>query len=288
VDGAGAVYTTGAGIFVSQLNSAGSLVWTGGPVAGVGSEGIAVVGQGNIFTTGSFSGTVDFNPGAGAYPLTSAPDSVGNPTVDVFVSKLVPMAALQAAGGVASNATGEANLSAEQVSPLLTEALARWQAAGVDSSAFANIDIRIADLGNATLGFASGNTIWLDDNAAGWGWFIDATPWDDSEFMTPGDQGEQHRMDLLTAIAHELGHLLGYEHSDDGTMHDTLAAGGQHTPTRTVVDRSAIKSSGSRSEPRLSSAFDLIFIDQKEKETTRTSGSLAHDLLGDFEFLRLR
>ena len=39
-----------------------------------------------------------------------------------------------------------------------------------------NIDIRIADLGGATLDLASDNTIWLDDNAAGWGWFVDRTP----------------------------------------------------------------------------------------------------------------
>ena len=29
-----------------------------------------------------------------------------------------------------------------------------------------------------------------DDNAAGWGWFVDPTPRDDSEFTTPGDLGE--------------------------------------------------------------------------------------------------
>jgi hypothetical protein len=87
------------------------------------------------------------------------------------------------------------------------------------------IDIQIADLGGATLGLASGHTIWLDDNAAGWGWFLDATPADDSEFLTPGDQGEQDRMDLVTALMHEIGHLLGHEHEDDGVMAPTLASG---------------------------------------------------------------
>src|SRR5262245_63502137 len=33
----------------------------------------------------------------------------------------------------------------------------------------------------------------------GWGWFS-PTSWDISEFTTPGDQGEQQRMDLLTAL----------------------------------------------------------------------------------------
>ncbi len=230
VDGAGAVYTTEGGIFVSQLNSAGSLVWTGGPGVGVGSEGIAVDGQGNIFITGSFSGTVDFDPGAGTYSLTSTLDSIGNPTVDAFVSKLVPSSALQAAGGTVPNATGEANLSAEQITPLLAEALARWQAAGVDSSGLEGVNFQIADLPGAALGEAAGNTIWLDADAAGWGWFVDPTPADDAEFTLPGNQGEQRRMDLLTVLAHELGHVLGYEHEEAGVMAEALAAGTRLMP----------------------------------------------------------
>src|SRR5262249_5219886 len=128
------------------------------------------------------------------------------------------------------------SLSLAQVQPMLGEAVARWAAAGADLSTLGAIDIRIADLGGATLGLASGHTIWLDDNAAGWGWFVDPTPHDDSEFSTPGNQGEMHRIDLLTALEHELGHLLGYDHTDDGLMADTLAAGIRETPTA-VLDQ---------------------------------------------------
>jgi probable HAF family extracellular repeat protein len=67
-------------------------------------------------------------------------------------------------------------------------------------------------------------------NAAGWGWFVDPTPADDSEFTTPGDQGEQNRIGLLSVLGHELGHLLGYPHADSGLMGDTLAAGVRLTP----------------------------------------------------------
>ena len=69
------------------------------------------------------------------------------------------------------------------------------------------------------------DTIWLDNNAAGWGWFVDPTPWEDSEFTRPGDQGEQGRMDLLTDLMHEVGHLQGHGHGEGGVMADTLAAG---------------------------------------------------------------
>jgi hypothetical protein len=121
-------------------------------------------------------------------------------------------------------------LNPEQVAPLFTEAITRWQAAGLEVSTFSGIEIRIADLPGATLGLASGQTIWLDDNAAGWGWFVDPTPWDDAEFTTPGDPGEQGRMDLLTVLMHEIGHLLGQDHETDGLMAETLTASTRQVP----------------------------------------------------------
>src|SRR5205823_14965741 len=101
-----------------------------------------------------------------------------------------------------------------------------------DSSALAGLDLRIADLSGATLGLASGHTIWLDANAAGWGWFVDVTPSDDSEFRRPGDQGEQNQMDLLTVVMHEMGHVLGLDHDTRGVMQETLDPGTRLSPSR--------------------------------------------------------
>ncbi|MCP4589121.1 MAG: hypothetical protein GY842_00110, partial [bacterium] len=106
VDGAGNVYTTGvfegtadfdpgpgtfnlssagsSDIFVSKFDSAGDFVWAkrmGGMSLDSG-YGIAVDGAGNVYTTGYFRNTVDFDPGTGTFNLTSAGQA------DVFVSKL--------------------------------------------------------------------------------------------------------------------------------------------------------------------------------------------------------
>ncbi|MEP7264882.1 MAG: SBBP repeat-containing protein [Bacteroidota bacterium] len=71
-------------IFVSKLDAAGDFVWAKA-MAGTGDEqanAIFVDAVGNVYTTGLFERTVDFDPGAGTFDLTV--DSV----TDVFVSKL--------------------------------------------------------------------------------------------------------------------------------------------------------------------------------------------------------
>ena len=71
-------------MFVSKLDSDGNFVWAK-QMGGAGFEiafGVAVDGSGNVYTTGSFVLTADFDPGAGTFNLTSAGGT------DAFVSKL--------------------------------------------------------------------------------------------------------------------------------------------------------------------------------------------------------
>jgi uncharacterized delta-60 repeat protein len=222
-------------VLVARINADGTSDQTfgtggfklGSPPAGpdfhdFNAQAVALQSDGSIIVAGTdYWGTT----GSTQHPLLMR--FFGDPTAG---------SALQALGSVAlapSSAprTAMQTLTTQQVQPVLAEAIARWQAAGADVSKLGSLDVRITDLGGTTLGVASGNTIWLDDNAAGWGWFVDATPWDDAEFTTRGNQGEKLRMDLLTVLMHEMGHLLGLDHDVDGLMADTLAAGTRQTGT---------------------------------------------------------
>jgi membrane-associated phospholipid phosphatase len=177
--------------------------------------------------------------------LTSG-DALGNYIAHNFLTPVDALLAAAAPGRVRNTA-----IRPNQVEPLLTEALSRWQAIGIDTAALGDIRIRIADLGGRTLGLAGGHTIWLDDSAAGWGWFVDKSPWSDSEFTRPGNQGEQNRIDLLSVLDHELGHLLGFDHERIGVMSDTIQAGSRQTPIQDstgpggyAVDVVAVSSEG--------------------------------------------
>jgi hypothetical protein len=55
------------------------------------------------------------------------------------------------------------------------------------------IEIRVADLDGLALGEASDGAILIDRDAAGWGWFIDATPGSDSDSASTAAQGRRAR-----------------------------------------------------------------------------------------------
>jgi len=76
----------GYDVFLSKFDSEGEFQWArtwGGPV-GDGSQGVAVDGSGSVYVTGSFSDTVDFDPGPGVDEHTS------NGNSDAFLSKFPP------------------------------------------------------------------------------------------------------------------------------------------------------------------------------------------------------
>ncbi len=114
-------------------------------------------------------------------------------------------------------------ISDAQLAPIVAEAKRRWAAIDGDRvfAALADVDVQLADLADGVLGEAGDKTIRIDRDAAGAGWFVDPTPQYDEEFVArsntslsaTGDLTAALRADLLTAVMHEMGHVLGHDHS---------------------------------------------------------------------------
>jgi hypothetical protein len=136
----------------------------------------------------------------------------------------------------------ETALTYEQLAPVVQEAIIRfaeiYQLDTADVDLLNSINFEIVDLGGLTLGATSGSTVQIDIDAAGYGWFVDTTPSEDVEFTMLADGTlladssslAVDRMDMLSVVMHELGHVLGYddlvsEESSNDLMNLTLDAG---------------------------------------------------------------
>jgi hypothetical protein len=77
-----------------------------------------------------------------------------------------------------------------------------------------NVRISTASLAGPALGYTEGNNVYIDDDAAGYGWSLVSGSADT-------------RMDLGTVMTHEIGHLLGFHDDDEGVavMQGSLEAG---------------------------------------------------------------
>jgi hypothetical protein len=165
---------------------------------------------------------------------------------EIRVERLGPQMAAggEKVGGSASTLTNA------QLQPIVNEAIARWDASGAAPAGvnLAAIPIQIVDLPNAWLGGEATNSIMIDANAAGYGWFIDPTPRDDREFTRQAAGTERDavagaatgHMDLLTVVMHEFGHILGLGDVDPAShpgdlMAETLTTGARRGPAALSV-----------------------------------------------------
>src|SRR5262249_30750196 len=124
-------------------------------------------------------------------------------------------------------------------------ALQRLSSAGVATTLvqrLASAHYDVAPLPGAELGVTdvSTNEVAISPDAAGYGWFVDGTPSQDEEVTTttqgtaltaPAGPPAAGKMDLLTVVLHEMGHLAGLPDQTSGTglMAETLATGVRRT-----------------------------------------------------------
>ncbi|MDB4915813.1 MAG: hypothetical protein JWM95_3457, partial [Gemmatimonadetes bacterium] len=117
-----------------------------------------------------------------------------------------------------------------------------------DVQRFNDVSFAVTTLPERQLAEATARRILVSPTAAGWGWFVDATPGDDAEFedvvnVLTGEHElrarrgslAEGRMDLLTALIHELEHTLGARDLDPATarsdvMSATLPVGTRRSP----------------------------------------------------------
>ncbi|HZN33958.1 MAG TPA: hypothetical protein VFB80_09075, partial [Pirellulaceae bacterium] len=157
-----------------------------------------------------------------------------------------------AAGGPAAPGDVSALTEAE-LALVAQEAVARWAASGLSPAQVAqlqSVQYHIGALGGGVLGLTElgSSVVTLDATAGGYGWFVgpglpgDAA-FDDvvapEEFHAGSDSPAFGRMDLLTVVAHELGHVLGLSDLDPQVApHDllteTLAPGVRRLPGSSI------------------------------------------------------
>ncbi|WP_342725899.1 cadherin domain-containing protein [Bradyrhizobium sp. B097] len=228
------------------------------------------------------------------------------PTISVVAASTNGFGAspmLAADGGVqAAVATpGETHLTQGELDSVVSAAITQWAKAGADSDQLAAlhaVTFSVADLAGQIVGLESAGHITIDTDAAGHGWFVDPTPSDNFEFthalnasgtslQTDPSTAAAGHLDLLTAVVHELGHVLGLPDltsSSDANdlMYIDLADGERRLPTAADVVQANVGSqkampmqSDTSSNQQATNGFDFSSFTPTQSQSNTSHADLA-------------
>lgn len=242
--------TSGHFIITRTGSTVGSLI-VNVAMSGTATNGMdyQTIGASVTIDGGYSSKTVYINPYSDMMPeatetaiLTIGTSSLyyrGSPYSDVV--SITNSGALLLASPPAAEAVADAPPTMSELLPLIDEAVTRWVAAGADPArlraALAGLQVRVLDMPDEHLARIVPGYLVVDVDAAGHGWYIDATPGDDAEFAAIISDTERAaiagapfgRADLLTVLTHEIGHLLDLDDlrladlTRDDHPHDLMA-----------------------------------------------------------------
>lgn len=189
-------------------------------------------------------------------------------------------AAAQAEAG-----TEASPIAVEDAERLFDEAVRRLTTHSGSSPSFGNVELRVVDLPDQVLAQTNDNVILIDADAAGHGWFLDPTPSNDEEFASNSDNlleavtglGAEGRIDLLTVLTHELGHIAGFDHGANGV--EDLMSVSLTTGLRLI---SAPGSDTSIADPSLDlDGASLVFNEQVGDFVTREEDAVMAQVMPD-------
>ncbi len=137
----------------------------------------------------------------------------GTRTITTTVTKTSPQLAVSRGPNV-----GVVPLTQSQLNAAEAAAIRDWAAAGLPAADIAkmrSVTADVATLGGNNLGAAElyGTEIAVDATADGWGWSVN-----------PNGKPAAGRMDLLTVVEHELGHVVGLDSRFTGNPSDLMYA----------------------------------------------------------------
>ena len=132
-----------------------------------------------------------------------------------------PLTPLMLDGDVGNGAPA---VSEAQLEHAIAQAIQYWENEGISDAELAFLeaaDFTITDLAGAMLAGSDGKNVAIDADAAGHGWSLGLGG------VAP------NKVDLLSAVTHEFGHLLGVDHD---VMEAALAVGERDLPLGDLPD----------------------------------------------------